>query len=193
MMGRVKKPMIATVNRSFFKEVVGSMPLHQRVDNGESISLRKMEIAVEDKNRIKLDNLFVKGLVWRLVEVFFNPTMVDKAITAIQRDEDIKAVSLDGRKGEEEMRLVGRDECTRIFLEEDLVLLMMHEDQGVSDSLISYFESSLTQETSTFFCPEVGPLTWCIDEANRDLGPSLHDRSPSLFKMCSNVMGCEEP
>lgn len=41
---------------------MGSVPLHQRVDDGESISPRKMKIAGEDKNRRKLDNLFIRGV-----------------------------------------------------------------------------------------------------------------------------------
>ena len=55
---------------------------------------------------------------------------------------------------------------TGVFLEENLVLSMLHKDQVVSDSLIGGFEPSLELENTVLRSPMVGTLGRCNEEAN---------------------------
>ena len=58
-----------------------------------------------------------------------------------------------------------RDEMSRVFWEEDLVLSMMHKDQCVASSLIGDLNPSLALEASVQYCLVVGPMGKCIEEA----------------------------
>ena len=114
--------------------------------------------------------------------------MIDEAINAIHR-----GASFDHKKEEEELRMEGRDELLGLFLEEDLILSILHKDQGISDSLISDFEYALALESSALSCLVVDPLGRCIEEANHFLGPGLQDHSPLLLNARSKVMDYAEP
>ena len=77
-------------------------------------------------------------------------------------------------------------------MEEELVLSMLHKDQGISGSLIGVFESSLALESFGQCCLEVLPLGRCVEEAKFFLGPGLQDHSPFVFNMSSKELGFEE-
>ena len=64
------------------------------------------------KNKSQLDKINLKGMVWRLVEEIFSPTnmeevkrkldgMIDEAIYAIQRDEEV-SITLNGHRKEDD-------------------------------------------------------------------------------------------
>ena len=64
------------------------------------------------KNKSQLDKINLKGMVWRLVEEIFSPTnmeevkrkldgVIDEAIYAIQRDEEV-SITLNGHRKEDD-------------------------------------------------------------------------------------------
>ena len=139
--------------------MVEGLPHHLKVYDWVMNNPWKMADSYVDKNRMKLDKMNLKGMVWKVVEEIFNSTnmeevkwklgvLIEEAINAIHRDGDIMVESLDRRKEDEKLRMEGKDEQPGLFLEEELFLSMLHKDQGVSSSLICVIESSLVLESS---------------------------------------------
>lgn len=92
--------------------------------------------------------------------------MFEEALRVINKDEDNSTKMHGSKNVAEEQRLVGDDEQSRAFLEEKLILSMMHNDQGMLSSLIGSFEPDLIFEASRQKGPEVGLREKCVEEAN---------------------------
>ena len=118
---------------------------------------------------------------------------IEEVISVIHGDEDIMVELIGRRKEDEEQQMEGKDEQSGVFLEEELILLMMHKDQGTSGSLIGAFESSLMLEGSGQCCPKVGLFGKCVEEANHLLRSGMQVHSPLAFYTSTNELGFEEP
>ena len=134
-------------------------------------------------------------MVWRLVEEIFNPInleevkrkldlVIGNVLNLVHRDKVTLAVSHACRKEVEESQKKGKDKMTGVFLEENLVLSMLHKDQVVSDSLIGGFEPSLELENTVSRSPMVRTLGRCNEEANNLL--SLVMQAHSSFHINTN-------
>ena len=149
---------------------------------------RTLVDSIDDEIRMELDKLNIKELVWRVMEEIFHPTnleeikctlatLMEESINVSHRDEYTMVESRGCRKEDEEQQLERKDEQSGVFLEEELVLSMLHKDQDVTCSLIGAFKPSLTP---TQCCSEMGLLEKSVEEAKLVIGQSLKVQSPLL-------------
>ena len=138
------------------KAMVEGSSHHLKVDNWVTKNPWKIVDTDTDTDQRKLDKKCLEEMVWRLVEEIFNPTILEEVKqklsvgigNVIHRDEETMVASHACRKEDEGSRTEGKDELIGVFLKENLILSMLHKDQGVFDSLIGGFESSLVLDNS---------------------------------------------
>ena len=98
--------------------------------------------------------------------------VLKEALRVIKRDEDILNELPGYKNGAEKQQPVGGDEQSGTFLEEKLIISILHKDQCVAVPLIGSFEPTLICEASSHNSPVVGPKENCAKEARQLHGPS---------------------
>ena len=187
------------VGRSY-KEVVVGMQHHPNIDGRMSKKQNNTAVADDGEDETKLDRMNIKGMVSKVVEEILRSTnlkeakrkitiMIEEPISVIKRNENFWVDEADQMKEEMKNWLEGEDEQLGVFLEEELIFSMLHEDQHQSDSFTGHFEFSLAVEASSLLCPEARPMEKCREEASRPLGPNLRNTSLPPVTICGNELG----
>ena len=183
-----------------YEKVVEGVPNLSKDDRWGRKKTRAGVAYFDEESRKEFEKTNIQRLVWRVVEEIFHTTNVEKIrrklgiwIEEAINDSHGEVIFNDEPRGcrvqGEEQQREGEAEKARVFLEEDLILPMLHKDLDKSCPLIGAFEPSLQFEQSG---AEVGPVEKCVEEDKLPTGLGVVVQS--LIASCSGslILGLEE-
>ena len=133
-----------------FKEVVAGLPFLLKAQDQVLKNHNSVEDSNDTKERLELDKLNIKGMVWRVVEEVFKLGNIEELKRKIGdlMEEALMVEPLVHKETVEVPRMKGKEVELGVFLEEELILSMKHKYQDGASSLISAFEPVLAEEGS---------------------------------------------
>ena len=123
-----------------------------------------------------VEKVKLKGMVWRLVEEIFKSIKMEEIKLRLRTllEGVIHAVEAEHpgcRKENDETLTEGGGDQLGVFLEEEILISMLHKGRDESCNPIGEFETSSPAGSV------VGPLKKCVKVAELRLGPTTMDNS----------------